>query len=108
MERTDRCELEPHDAERRLRAGALLLDVREPDEWTAGHVAGARHIPLGQIEERLGELPSDREIIVICRSGRRSAKAQDTIEAAGLGPVVNLAGGILAWEECGLPVTRSA
>ena len=108
MERTDRYELEPRAAERHLGDGALLLDVREPEEWTTVHVADARHIPLAELEQRFGELPRDREIIVICRSGRRSAKAQDALEAAGFRPVANLAGGILAWEDCGLPVARSA
>ena len=106
MERSDRYELDPRAAAQHVRDGALLLDVREPDECEEARVAGARHIPLGEIDHRLDELPRDREIVVICRSGRRSAKAQDAMEAAGFGPVANLAGGIIAWEKEGLPVTR--
>ena len=107
MERTDRYELDPKAAAQHVKDGALLLDVREPDEWETAHVAGAQHIPLGEIDQRLHELPRDREIVIICRSGRRSAKAQDAMEAAGFKPVANLAGGMIAWEEDGLPVTRS-
>ena len=106
MERPDRYELDPKAAAQHVKAGALLLDVREPDEWETAHVAGAQHIPLGEIDQRFHELPRDREIVIICRSGRRSAKAQDAMEAAGFGPVANLAGGMIAWEEDGLPVTR--
>ena len=105
MERSDRYELDARAAAQHVKDGALLLDVREPDEWETVHVPGSRHIPLGEIDQRLDELPRHREIVVICRSGRRSAKAQDAIESAGFAPVANLAGGIIAWEEEGLPVT---
>ena len=105
MERTERYELDPKAAAQHVEDGALLLDVREPDEWETAHVPGALHIPLGELGRRFQDLPRGREIVVICRSGRRSANAQDAIEAAGFGPVANLSGGMIAWEEDGLPVT---
>lgn len=64
---------------------AVLLDVREPDEWQAGHAPQARHIPLGQLQSRLSELPRDHQIIAVCRSGRRSALAAQQLGAAGRG-----------------------
>ena len=91
-----------------MSAGALLLDVREPDEWATAHVDGAQHVPLGELVQHFDDFPRGREIVVICRSGRRSAQAQDAMEAAGFAPVANLAGGMIAWEEEGLPVTRGA
>ncbi len=93
------------EARRRLDAGeALLVDVREPDEWRAGHVAGATHIPLGSIASRASALPKDREILVICRTGNRSAMAQERLAQAGLRIVTNVEGGMTAWVEQGYPV----
>jgi DMSO/TMAO reductase YedYZ molybdopterin-dependent catalytic subunit/rhodanese-related sulfurtransferase/glyoxylase-like metal-dependent hydrolase (beta-lactamase superfamily II) len=84
-------------------AGALLLDVREPDEWDAGHAPGASALPMGQVRERRGELPRDRRIVVVCRSGGRSAAVTDSLLAWGF-DAVNLAGGMCAWSAAGLPV----
>ncbi len=93
------------EARRRLDAGkALLVDVREPDEWRAGHVAEAIHIPLGTIASRASALPKDREILVICRTGNRSAMAQERLAQAGFTNVTNIEGGITAWAEQGYPV----
>ena len=93
------------EAKRRVDAGeALLVDVREPDEWRAGHVAGATHIPLGTVASRASALPKDREILVICRTGNRSAMAQDRLAQAGFTNVTNIEGGITAWMEQGYPV----
>jgi rhodanese-related sulfurtransferase len=88
-----------------LRAGALVVDVRERDEWDDGHIAGAVHIPLGQICGRLDEIPSDGEVITVCRSGMRSSKAAGHLAKAGRA-VSNMAGGMNAWSAAGLPVTR--
>lgn len=100
-------EIDPSAVAGRMHAGSLLLDVREPDEWQESHVAGALHIPLGDLPGRLGELPADREIICMCRSGRRSEKAQHLLEkSARTAPVINMTGGILRWTELGLPVTQ--
>jgi rhodanese-related sulfurtransferase len=92
----------PADAESRL-ADLHLLDVREPDEWQAGHIAGAQHIPLGQLRERLGELPKDRTILAVCRSGSRSESAMRGLLTLGY-TVENLEGGITAWKRAGLPL----
>jgi rhodanese-related sulfurtransferase len=86
-----------------VEAGALLLDVRQPDEWQAGHAPGATFMPLGQVADRVDELPRDRRIVAICRSGARSGRATDFLVAQGL-DVVNLGGGMKAWAAEGLPV----
>jgi rhodanese-related sulfurtransferase len=87
---------------RRVQSGAALLDVREPKEWQAGHAEGAVLIPMSQLDQRSGELPADREIVVICRSGGRSAAVTAALLNAGFS-AVNLAGGSLAWVSAGLP-----
>ncbi len=83
--------------------GAFLLDVREPDEWTAGHAAAAAHIPLGQVAARGKEVPADGTVVVICRSGARSNHAAAYLRAQGI-DAVNLAGGMQAWAASGLDV----
>jgi DMSO/TMAO reductase YedYZ molybdopterin-dependent catalytic subunit/glyoxylase-like metal-dependent hydrolase (beta-lactamase superfamily II) len=84
-------------------AGALLLDVREPDEWRVEHAPDARLVPMGQVKARAGELSRDRRIVVVCRSGGRSAAVTDALRAWGF-DAVNLAGGMCAWAAAGLPV----
>jgi len=80
-----------------------VLDVREPDEWDAGHVEESRHIPLGELVQRAGEVPQDRRVVVVCRSGARSAQA--TVYLAGGGwEAVNLYGGLQAWAAAGRPL----
>lgn len=84
----------------RLDAGepALVVDVREPAELqVAPYPFAVLHIPLGQLQRRLGELPRDREIVVACRSGARSASAVQYLRHVGFARAVNLEGGILAW-----------
>lgn len=92
---------------RLVEAGALLLDVREPDEWRASHAPGATLIPMASVHGRHGDLPRDRQIIVMCRSGGRSAAVTGSLVAEGF-DAVNLAGGICAWSAAGLPVTTEA
>ncbi|GAC1408911.1 MAG: rhodanese-like domain-containing protein [Candidatus Velthaea sp.] len=99
-------DVSPAEAQACLAAGAVLFDVREPDEWEAAHVANSSLIPLDTVSERLGEIPRDRDVILICRSGRRSGLAQQTLAKHGYDRVANLTGGILAWEEAGLPVVQ--
>jgi rhodanese-related sulfurtransferase len=94
-------EVSPEEASRIVGFGGLLLDVREPYEWDAGHVAGAVHIPLGQLVERVDEIPEDRQVVVVCRSGARSARAAAFLSSSGL-DAVNLAGGMQAWAAAGL------
>lgn len=88
--------------------GALLLDVREPGEYSEIHAPNAKLIPLGQISSRLQEIEAykDKPIIVMCRSGRRSAQAVSILQQAGYTQVSNVKGGILEWESNGLAVIR--
>lgn len=88
--------------------GALLLDVREPAEYAVIHAPNAKLIPLGEVEQHLRELEAykDRPIAVICRSGRRSARAVAKLQEAGFTQVSNVQGGIQAWEQAGLEVIR--
>ncbi|MGH9032574.1 MAG: rhodanese-like domain-containing protein [Acidimicrobiia bacterium] len=87
--------------------GAFLLDVREPDEWAAGHPPSAVHIPMKEVQARQGELPHDRRIVAVCRSGGRSAAVAEALTAWGF-DAVNLAGGLHAWDAAGLPVVTDA
>ena len=84
-------------------AGAVLLDVREPDEWEAGHAPAAVHVPMAQVQARSGELAADRRIVAVCRSGGRSAAVTEALLAWGF-DAVNVAGGMRAWEAAQLPV----
>ena len=90
------------------RENALVIDVREPAEWSAGHIPEARHLALGQLEKRLHEIEKykDRPVILCCASGMRSAGAVGTLKKAGFAQVFNLSGGMSAWTEASLPVTR--
>ena len=88
-------------------AGALLLDVREPDEWDAGHAPGAALIPMGQVHDRMSEISSDARVVVICRSGGRSAAVTQVLRSRGY-DAVNLAGGMRAWAKLGLPVVATS
>jgi rhodanese-related sulfurtransferase len=87
--------------------GAWLLDVREDDEWAAGHVPGARHIPLGQLSARTAEVPQDHPVFVICRSGARSGRAVQALTGAGW-QAVNVAGGMQDWAAAGRPMTTDS
>ena len=82
---------------------AVVVDVREPDEWAAGHAPGAVHIPLGEVAERLGELPESEPLPVICRSGGRSQRAVQWLMLHGF-DVVNVDGGMRAWGSAGKPL----
>jgi rhodanese-related sulfurtransferase len=86
-----------------LPAGAFLLDVREDDEWAAGHAPDAVHIRLRELGARAGELPRDREVYIICRSGNRSAYAAQALAGAGL-RAVNVADGMTGWAVAGRPM----
>ncbi|HEX3221673.1 MAG TPA: rhodanese-like domain-containing protein [Nocardioides sp.] len=80
--------------------GLLVLDVREDDEWAAGHVAGSLHIPLMDLGDRSGDLPAAEQTLVVCRSGNRSAHATAYLRQLGV-DAVNLGGGLIAWEAAG-------
>lgn len=83
--------------------GWTVLDVREPDEWEGGRIPGSLHIPLGEVPERLDDLPADGQLLVVCHSGGRSARAAAWLNHNGF-DAVNLDGGIVDWVRAGLPV----
>jgi rhodanese-related sulfurtransferase len=87
---------------------AVVLDVREPDEYQAGHVLNARLIPLGKLKERIAELEKhkDQPIVVVCRSGNRSGTACAMLGKQGFTQAYNLAGGMMAWQKASLPVEK--
>lgn len=91
----------PEDANGR--SDLHLLDVREPDEWQAGHVAGSQHIPLGELRARLAEVPKGKTILAVCRSGSRSDAASRGLRTLGYA-AENLDGGLMAWVRAGLPL----
>jgi len=84
-----------------------LLDVREDEEWVAGHIAGSQHIPLGQLAARLDEVPRDRTVVTVCRSGHRSGIAAKGLAARGL-TAENLEGGLVAWVRGGQALVTPA
>ena len=96
-------DLTPHEAAERVAAGdADLIDVREPYEWDAGRIEGARHVQLHELAAVAQELDPARPIVFVCRVGGRSAMATDAFRQAGF-DAHNLSGGVLAWERAGLP-----
>jgi rhodanese-related sulfurtransferase len=96
-------DVDPAEADRLVGGGALLLDVREDDEWAAGRAPAAFHLPMGQVADRIGELPTDRTIVCMCRAGGRSQSVAVHLAGAGF-DVRNAAGGMQAWAAHGLPV----
>lgn len=87
---------------------ALVLDVREDGEYKSGHVLNAKHIPLGKLGQRVGELEKyrDQPIVVICRSGNRSGTASALLGKQGFSQVYNLHGGVMAWQKANLPLEK--
>ena len=96
----------PQQAQELLTQGAILLDVREDAEWRAGHAPKARHIPLGRLPARLRDVPPNRTVVTVCRSGARSSRAAALLAKEGR-DVVNLTGGMNAWARAGLPVVAA-
>jgi len=109
--------LTPHDEEipeiaideaiERAAAGTLLIDVREQDEWDAGHSPDARLVPLSELQSRLPELPTDQPVLVICHSGGRSLRATAFLRSQGV-DAVNVMGGMTAWAQVGGALTANA
>jgi rhodanese-related sulfurtransferase len=91
------------EASRLVGSGALLLDVREADEWAAGHAPEAVWIPMGDLQARVGELPAERQVVAICRSGARSYTVAQALLGAGY-DAVNVEGGMRAWSAEDLPI----
>lgn len=98
-------EIEPDEAWKALEDGdAVLLDVREPEELDEVAIPNATHIPLGELSADLDDLPQDRDLLVICRSGVRSAYATHFLLQSGFARARNVAGGVIAWAQSGLPI----
>ncbi len=90
-----------------LAPDVVLLDVREPDEWELGHAPGALHIPLEDVPARLAEIDIDAVLYVICRQGGRSRIAAEYLNNLGY-EAANVAGGMVAWQQAGRPLTSTA
>ena len=95
-------EIAAEEAAEEIAGGALVVDVREPVEWDAGHIAGSVLIPLGEFADRVGELPDGR-LAIVCRSGSRSSMAADWLHRSGVS-ASNMTGGLKAWAAAGLPL----
>jgi rhodanese-related sulfurtransferase len=95
--------MDPRTVQQR-REELQILDVREDDEWAAGRVDGAVHIPLNQLPTRLGELDRDRPVVTVCRTGGRAGKAAEQLTAGGWSAEV-MEGGMQQWERDQLPFT---
>ena len=78
-------------------SGAFMLDVRELSEWEVAHIPDATLIPLGELQTRMSEVPKDQEVVIVCRSGNRSAQARDILLNAGFTNVTSMAGGMNQW-----------
>jgi len=104
----DVAEVNVQQAQSLSQQGVLLLDVREESEYAALHAPQAKLIPLGDVSSRLNELEAykDKPIVVVCRSGRRSAKAVAILKEAGFTQVSNVQGGMIAWEQAGLATIK--
>lgn len=92
-------EIDVDALEGHIGAGALVIDVRESDEYTGGHVAGARHVPLTTVPDQLHAFPDEQPFFVICAVGARSGRAVQFLRAQGFESVLNLKGGVLRWRE---------
>jgi rhodanese-related sulfurtransferase len=97
-------EAAPQQVKQAVDQGAYLIDVREPWEHDEERIPGAVLIPLGELPDRLSEVPEDRDVYVHCRMGGRSARAVELLQAAGRTRAVNVAGGLEGWREAELPL----
>ena len=90
------------------REDALVVDVRDPGEYSAGHILGAKNVPLARIDDGASDLAKrkDRPLVIYCDTGNRAGKAMAALKKQGFGRVVNLSGGLGAWQQAGLPVEK--
>lgn len=95
-------------ATRLINDGAVIVDVREPAEFAAGHLANSRNIPTAEIDKRAAELPSGKAVVVVCASGSRSARAASVLRKGGRADVFCLDGGLSGWQQAGLPVVKQS
>ncbi len=93
-------EIDVDEAAERHAAGTPVIDVREPDEYLEGHVPGAPLIPLGDVADRVGEVPDTGEVLIICKSGARSRRAAEFLRTKGI-DAINIAGGTTGWMDAG-------
>jgi rhodanese-related sulfurtransferase len=84
--------------------GAFFVDVREQSEWDTFHIPNTNLIPLGELPNRLNEVPKDKPIVVVCRSGNRSQAGRDILKQAGYSNVTSMAGGVTDWKNQGYPI----
>jgi rhodanese-related sulfurtransferase len=93
-------------AKEAIENGAMVVDVREPAEYASGHLPNARHLPLGELSDRAGELPLDVPLVLHCGHGERALSAASVLERERTGPLLVLPGGTVAWQEAGHAVER--
>ena len=98
-------EISVDEAYAKYEAGTFLLDVRTPEEWVDYHAPNTTLIPLDELEARVAEVPSDQEVVVVCRSGNRSQIGRDILKQAGHTQVSSMTGGLKAWQSAGYPIT---
>jgi rhodanese-related sulfurtransferase len=96
-------EVSREEAQELVADGAQLIDVRAQHEWDAGRIAGAKHLPLAELSERVGEIDDGRPVVLYCRGGNRSTMATDALTAAGY-DAAKLTEGIVGWAEADLPL----
>ena len=99
-------EINIQEAYKKYKSGALLLDVRTPEEWDVLHAPNSTLVPLDELAERAGELPQDAEIVIICRSGNRSLVARDILVESGFEKVSSAGGGFNEWTAAGYPIVQ--
>jgi rhodanese-related sulfurtransferase len=97
-------EISAEQSYQKYQAGAFLLDVRTQEEWNEYHVPKTTLIPLEQLQARMSELPRDKEIVVVCRSGNRSQQGRDILLSGGFTRVTSMAGGLKEWSALGYPI----
>jgi len=98
--------IDVNEADEMMNDGAAVIDVREPHEYSAGHVPGAKLIPVNTVYTKRDELPRDKDLIFVCAVGQRSARACEMAAAAGLTRLYNLEGGTDAWIKSGMPAEK--
>jgi rhodanese-related sulfurtransferase len=99
-------EVSVEEAHQLYEQGVFFLDVRTEEEWDDFHAPNSTLIPLDQLESRLGELPDDEPIVVVCRSGNRSQIGREILLDNGFQPVTSMTGGLNAWRSAGYPIEQ--